>query len=304
MIIGLVRQCITTVVTPGLLLVASALQTYDSELEWSLWFLGVGALVCYSFLTGLWFLFGYYFRFVLPVAFILVAIESLLPAVAMPLVAGMGVTECVGAILFLVYLPLTVAALRGYRVPSGCIDASFPMRDGIYYVAHGGGSALINHHRPADYPSYAIDVVKLNRLGFRARSFYPRRLRAYFIFEDIVHSPVDGTVVKADDGHPDVVPPNQDRVQPAGNYVTIKHSATGALFMLMHLRCDSLYVSEGGTVHAGEPIAQVGNSGNSTEPHLHFHCEMDDSPAYNQTGTGLPLVFNGRFLRRNSLIRC
>jgi len=45
----------------------------------------------------------------------------------------------------------------------------------------------------------------------------------------------------------------------------------GFIVFLAHMRCGSLAVREGQHVHTGQFIGQVGNSGNSTAPHLHIN---------------------------------
>jgi hypothetical protein len=55
-------------------------------------------------------------------------------------------------------------------------------------------------------------------------------------------------------------------------------------------------------VRTGEKIGLVGNSGNSTEPHLHIHARSVDASASLNEGDGVPLLFDGRFLVRNSLV--
>jgi murein DD-endopeptidase MepM/ murein hydrolase activator NlpD len=54
-------------------------------------------------------------------------------------------------------------------------------------------------------------------------------------------------------------------------------------------------VAEGDNVKEMDPIGLVGNSGNSSEPHVHIHAEKD--------GIGIPIKFNDQFLIRNNLIR-
>ncbi|MGN7942219.1 M23 family metallopeptidase [Virgibacillus sp. 6R] len=56
----------------------------------------------------------------------------------------------------------------------------------------------------------------------------------------------------------------------------------------------SILVEAGDAVKRGQPIGLVGNSGNTTEPHLHIHAEKD--------GKGVPIRFDGKFLVRNSLV--
>jgi murein DD-endopeptidase MepM/ murein hydrolase activator NlpD len=47
-------------------------------------------------------------------------------------------------------------------------------------------------------------------------------------------------------------------------------------------------VQAGERVRRGQPLGRVGNSGNSSEPHLHFHLQDSPTPL---SGIGLPLVF-------------
>lgn len=56
----------------------------------------------------------------------------------------------------------------------------------------------------------------------------------------------------------------------------------------------SIQVKKGEKVDTNRIIGRVGNSGNTSEPHLHIHAE--------RKGKGVPILFNGRFLIRNDLI--
>ena len=61
------------------------------------------------------------------------------------------------------------------------------------------------------------------------------------------------------------------------------------------MKIDSVVVAQGDKVTTGQILGKVGNSGNTSEPHLHIHAEKD--------GKGVPITFNDRFLVRNSLVR-
>ncbi|MGH2962998.1 MAG: M23 family metallopeptidase [Solirubrobacterales bacterium] len=73
-----------------------------------------------------------------------------------------------------------------------------------------------------------------------------------------------------------------------GNHVVLD-LGDGVYSALAHLRRGSLGVAEGDRVEAGDPIAECGNSGNSTEPHLHF--QLMDSPR-TLFAAGLPFEFD------------
>lgn len=127
-----------------------------------------------------------------------------------------------------------------------------------------------------------------------------------------VYSPFEGKVVTVREGWPDIMETNQFRdifsalsrtahireilnsgdYRPfAGNYVVVHSERYSAL--LAHLRNDSVKVTEGQQVKAGDLLAEVGNSGNTLTPHLHFQLMKGDDPV---TATGLPCRF--RFYER------
>lgn len=118
-------------------------------------------------------------------------------------------------------------------------------------------------------------------------------------------APADGVVVRAHDGESDhearrsqlaLVPyalgqasrlrRGADAV--AGNHLIIAHRDGGAFVALVHLRAGSLRVGVGDEVAAGQRIAECGNSGNSTQPHV--HVQVMDSPDLS-IARGVPMAF-------------
>ena len=73
--------------------------------------------------------------------------------------------------------------------------------------------------------------------------------------------------------------------------------------LLAHLQRGSVQVKAGDNVRTGQPIARVGNSGNLSEPHLHIHAVKAGSAASLLAGEGLLMLFDGRFLVRNQVVR-
>jgi hypothetical protein len=71
-----------------------------------------------------------------------------------------------------------------------------------------------------------------------------------------------------------------------GNHVVID-LGDGVHAVFAHLRRGSLRVAKGDRVQAGDPIGEVGNSGNSSEPHLHFHLMDGPRPI---VASGLPFT--------------
>jgi murein DD-endopeptidase MepM/ murein hydrolase activator NlpD len=64
----------------------------------------------------------------------------------------------------------------------------------------------------------------------------------------------------------------------AGNYLVLDSADETYNYVFMHLRTDSVLVEVGDRVSTGQPLAQVGSTGSSSTPHLHF--EIWDGPWY------------------------
>lgn len=167
-------------------------------------------------------------------------------------------------------------------------------------MAQGGGNPSVNHHDRSPAQRWALDVVALNGLGVRANGLWPREVDAYAIHGVEVVAPCAGEVLVATDGLPDLRPPATDPEHGAGNHVALH--CDGVTVILAHLQEGSVRVAPGDRVPAGAPLGRVGNSGNTSEPHLHVHAvrgRVTDPEAQLWTGDGVPLRFDGRFLVRN-----
>lgn len=169
---------------------------------------------------------------------------------------------------------------------------TFPLTDGHFVVAQGGSAGILNHHHSHRAQRHALDITAVGPLGFRASSLLPDDPSLYAVFGKSVISPCDGMVKAAVDGLPDLSPPAGDTANPAGNHVVL---TCGDLEIeLAHLRMGSVVVEAGKQIRARDPIGQVGNSGNSTEPHLHVHA-IDTS-----SGAGVQMSFDDVVPARNS----
>ncbi|MBD7958094.1 M23 family metallopeptidase [Microbacterium sp. Sa4CUA7] len=158
---------------------------------------------------------------------------------------------------------------------------------------------------------YAIDFVGVDDRGSTATTRDWRTALAtesperFVAFGRMIVSPVDGTVVAVHDGEPD----HEARRSPfallgyaagqagrlrqgigavAGNHVIVQDAAGGMFVALVHLRVASLRVGVGDTVRAGSPLGECGNSGNSTQPHVHVQA-MDSVDL--AVARGVPIVF-------------
>ena len=106
-------------------------------------------------------------------------------------------------------------------------------------------------------------------------------------------SATSGVVVSTRNDLPENTPPhplpnlNVDNV--LGNHVIVD-IGDGRFATYAHLQPSSVQVSVGDRVHRGQQLGQVGNTGSSSAPHLHFH--VTDSPAGNGVlANGVPYVF-------------
>ncbi|WP_395447233.1 M23 family metallopeptidase [Aminobacter sp. UC22_36] len=213
-----------------------------------------------------------------------------LPAVGSSIIPG-HLTAFASVVVFGTAVAYVMSGIVGRHNPRGF---TFPLEAGRFVMAHGGTIGVLNHH--SDHPAHrhALDITAVNDSGFRATGLLPAEPARYVIFGKTVLSPCDGTILAAVDGLPDLAPPMTDRDNPAGNHVVV--SCGDLNIELAHLRKGSVAVAAGDRIVAGAPIGQVGNSGNSTEPHLHIHA-IDA-----RSGTGVQMSFNGAVPVRNTLI--
>lgn len=157
--------------------------------------------------------------------------------------------------------------------------------DGEWFVYWGGRDIENNYHAADAAQRFALDLLVM-RDG-RSHSGDPSSLESYYCWGRSILTPADGILVRAVDGLPDQAIGASDPVNPAGNHVVIDFGNDEYGF-LAHLRQGSVRVAEGDAVAAGQEIGLCGNSGNTSEPHLHFH--MQTSPRLGQ-GEGLPAQF-------------
>jgi hypothetical protein len=202
-------------------------------------------------------------------------------------------------------------ALVGHAPPRGqAVSVAFPLKSGLFYVFNGGHSVLINPHlktlaceelQAFRGQSYALDIVKLDALGLRARGLWPQELARYEIFGEPVYSPCDAEVLLIENNLPDQVPPTFDRQHPAGNFIYLECGQAGIL--LAHLMQSSIVVSPGERLRSGQFVGRVGNSGYSTEPHLHIHAQQKKLGAEFLSAEPLALQLGERYLFRNSRVK-
>lgn len=173
-----------------------------------------------------------------------------------------------------------------------------PLR-GSGWVAVNGCCDALTSHRGAIIPvngalrvpeRFAIDWVKLDENG---RLFIGdgTKLESYAYYGTPIHAAADGVVVnlydEADEQVPNEPVKGISAANVGGNMVVVDIGG-GAFAFYAHLQRGSLKVKLGERVATGQVIGLLGNTGNSSAPHLHFHVMDGPSPL---NANGLPFVF-------------
>ena len=137
----------------------------------------------------------------------------------------------------------------------------------------GGTNEFENYHYVYEGQRYAYDLVRVkNGTTFEGTNL---RNENYYAFGTDVVAPLHGKVVKVVDGIKDNVPGEMDEQHPAGNYIVIEHPEK-EYSLIAHFKQNSIVVKEGELVGEGQLLGQCGNSGNSSEAHIHFQV-MDNA---------------------------
>jgi Peptidase family M23 len=175
-----------------------------------------------------------------------------------------------------------------------------PLR-GPGWVAINGCCAQISAHRGAVLPfdgkayiaqRFAIDFVRVGADG-RLFSGPVDQLTSYPFFGVPVYAAADGTVVEATDGLAEQIPGGTlvgitvDTLP--GNHIVVD-MGNGNFALYAHIKTGTVAVKVGDHVKPGDVIGHLGNTGNTSAPHLHFHVMDGPSPL---ASNGLPYEIEG-----------
>ena len=152
-------------------------------------------------------------------------------------------------------------------------------------VFWGGRELANNAHAAVANQRYALDLLVSREQ--RTHSGEGKRNDDYFCFGRTVLAPASGKLVTVLDAVDDNVPGQMNRKELLGNHVVIDHG-NGEFSLLAHLRRGSLVVKQGEKVGAGQALGECGNSGNSSEPHLHY--QLQNGPMFG-AAAALPAQF-------------
>ena len=160
--------------------------------------------------------------------------------------------------------------------------------DGAWYVFWGGRTVAENYHAAAPDQRFAYDFVV--REGGSSHERDGAQLEDYYCFGRPIYAPGAGIVVETASDLPDQPIGTTDAENALGNHVIIDHG-NGEFSFLSHLKQGSVNVALGDEVEIGAPIGACGNSGNTSEPHLHYHLQTDAVFYRGAGGEGLPAQF-------------
>ena len=157
------------------------------------------------------------------------------------------------------------------------------------YMFHAGHNTMVNYHVAHRSQKHALDMVIVHEDG-SANNGDMNNLEDYACFGAPLITPVAGEVVIAESGVIDQPIGSMDSKNPAGNHVVIKMDETHYA-LLAHMKQDSTVVSVGDRVTVGQKIGECGNSGNTSEPHLHFQIQRYPD-LFAEGGYTYPVKFN------------
>ena len=199
------------------------------------------------------------------------------------------------------------------------VDLAYPFERGRWLTQNSPANRVPSHGTTLFATSHAIDFVPVDEEGRTApftvgsllRSEPPERFPG---FGRAIRAPVDGVVVGVNQTAPDHrsyrgfpslgYALTQSRraaagwVALAGNHVMIE-TREGVVVAVCHLQQRSVEVRPGRNVRVGEMLGRCGNSGNSTEPHVHLQAV--DRPDVLHA-RAVPITFGGHLPRNGEIV--
>lgn len=157
--------------------------------------------------------------------------------------------------------------------------------DGEWWVFWGGRNVKENYHAAHKNQRFALDIVQ--RVDGSTHAGDGSENEDYYCFGKALNAPGKGIIVYVVNDIEDNVPGEFNRDYPAGNNVIIDHE-NGEFSILAHFKEGTILVAVGDVVAKGQELGKAGNSGNSSEPHLHYHLQ---NAAAHFEGEGLPAQF-------------
>ncbi|MBV7391017.1 M23 family metallopeptidase [Enterococcus alishanensis] len=170
------------------------------------------------------------------------------------------------------------------------VKYSLPFKNS-WVVLNGGVTKEFSHSWAVNSQRYAYDFVMMDQKG-NSHSGNFKNKHNYFCYDQEILAPADGMVVAVKNDCRDSRILGEGQTDPIikdirGNYIVIQH-AENEYSCVAHLKPQSILVTVGEKVERKQLIALCGNTGNSSEPHLHFQLQNGKS-FFN--AAGLPIYF-------------
>ena len=175
-----------------------------------------------------------------------------------------------GKIMGLLFRPAEDVANVVPKFEKNSTPLQLPFK-GEWFVVWGGDTKVQNYHVVDKGQRRAFDILKLgsnNKTYERSGT----RNEDYFCFGKPLYAVCDAEVIDASDGVEDNKPGTMNSKQVLGNYVTLKTGNDEYIFYA-HFENGTINVKKGDFVKKGQYLGNVGNSGNSSEAHLHIHMQ-------------------------------
>ena len=166
---------------------------------------------------------------------------------------------------------------------------------GLWTVVWGGDTPEQNYHVENRAQKGAFDFLIVGETGKTYRTD-GRSNEDYYAFGQELLAPCDAEVVMVVDGIKDNPPGEMNPLYIPGNTVILK-TTSGEHLVFAHFKQNSVVVRQGEKVKRGQLLGLCGNSGNSSEPHLHFHLQNVEE-MYKATGAKMyfeKLFVNGEW---------
>ncbi|WP_163325040.1 DUF3887 domain-containing protein [Draconibacterium mangrovi] len=149
-------------------------------------------------------------------------------------------------------------------------NLDLPFR-GEWTVVWGGDTKELNYHVENEAQKNAFDFIISDQEG-KSYKTDGKTNEDYYAFGKGIIAPCNAEVVGVIDGIADNTPGEFDLFYIPGNTVIIK-AATNEYLFFAHFKQNSIVVKQGQMINKGDLLGLCGNSGNSSEAHLHFHMQ-------------------------------
>jgi hypothetical protein len=202
-------------------------------------------------------------------------------------------------------------------VTTAALDLAYPFT-GRWLVQNSPADRVPSHGTTLFATSHAIDFVPVDAAGRTARFtaaslFQPEQPERFPGFGRRILAPAGGRVIAVHDGEPDhhahrgfpsIGYATTQRMRIAAGWIAlagnhIQLETAGVVVALCHLQRGSVDVRSGDTVRTGVPVGRCGNSGNSTEPHLHLQALSGPDP---DEAVAVPMTFRGGLPRNRTIV--